>query len=276
MHLLAKDIKSRTPHIATSSKKRHHMVFWIVEGCDSFWIAIISDSALFMFTDGSFAVLRIAKITRDVRPSMAALVAVLALAGCQGGGKTNLFSSEGANSERPVQLLNSDSSTTSSEPSIGQPASVRQEIDEKELAKAVERYRLNKKQKQSSYRSVGVDLNGDGQAEALALLEGQGWCANTGCTLAIFTKGKTGYHPVGTIRRVWGPVTVTNERHNGWSDLVVNTGLPSRDQRVRLRFGANGYPGNAVTLTPMPSDIEINGEVVIEPVELMSQEIVSN
>ena len=89
-------------------------------------------------------------------------------------------------------------------------------------------------------------------------------------------RSKTGYRPVATVRRVWGPVIVTNERNNGWSDLVVNTGLPSRDQRVRLRFGANGYPGNAVTLTPMPSDIEIVGEVVLERAPMMPQEMVTN
>ncbi len=108
------------------------------------------------------------------------------------------------------------------------------------------------------------------------MLEGEDWCAKTGCTLAIFTSGKTGYRPVATIRRVWSPVVVTNERNNGWSDLVVNTGLPSRGQRVRLRFGGNGYPGNAVTLTPMPADIEIAGEVLLERVEMMPQEMVSN
>jgi len=196
---------------------------------------------------------------------------LLLLGGCQGGNNAGLFSSSGTNSERPVQLLSSGEGETGS----GQVAT-RVEVDEKLLAKAVERYRLNKKQEQSPYRSVGMDLNGDGQAEVLTLMEGTDWCAKTGCTLAIFTSSKTGYRPVATIRRVWGPVTVTNERNNGWSDLVVNTGLASRNQRVRLRFGASGYPGNAVTLTPMPADIEISGETVIERVDMMPQEVVSN
>ncbi|MCP4933491.1 MAG: hypothetical protein GY927_04640 [bacterium] len=211
---------------------------------------------------------------------LAALVGLSALAGCQGSSSNgSLFSSSGSNGERPVQLQNSQTSPTSGEAGTDtsrQFPSARMELDKKQLAKAVERYRLNKKQKQSPFRSVGYDLNGDGGAEALILLEGEGWCAKTGCTLAVFTSGKTGYRPVATIRRVWGPVIVTSERNNGWSDLVANTGLPSRDQRVRLRFGANGYPGNAVTLTPMPSDIESAGEVVLERAPMMSQEMVSN
>ncbi len=211
---------------------------------------------------------------------LAALVGVSALAGCQGGNSNGgVFSSNGSNGGRPVQLLNAQTSPTSAEAAIGasgQLPSARMPLDENQLAKAIERYRLNKKQKQSPFRSVGYDLNGDGQAEALVLLEGEDWCAKTGCTIAVFTSGKTGYRPVATIRRARGPVIVTNERNNGWSDLVVNTGLTSRDQRVRLRFGANGYPGNAVTLTPMPSDIEIAGEVVLERAPMMSQEMVSN
>ncbi len=196
------------------------------------------------------------------------------LAGCQGGNNTSkLFASDqgGGAVERPVQLLANDSGTTSGNLGSGSAGTLRMEVDEKQLAKAVERYRLNKNQKKSPYRSVGADLNGDGKAEIMVLLEGEDWCASTGCTLAIFEKGNYGYRPVATIRRVWGPVIITNERRNGWSDLVVDTGKRSLGHRVRLRFGARGYPGNAVTLTPMPSDIEVNGEVVIERAELMPQ-----
>ncbi len=202
------------------------------------------------------------------------LASSVLLAACQGGNNTSkLFASDhsGGAVERPVQLLASDSATASGNPGSGSVGTLRLAVDENQLAKAVERYRLNKKQKKSPYRSVGVDLNGDGKAEILALLEGEDWCASTGCTLAIFEKGNHGYRPVATIRRVWGPVIITNERRNGWSDLVVDTGKRSLGQRVRLRFGSRGYPGNAVTLTPMPSDIEVNGEVVIERAELMPQ-----
>ena len=208
------------------------------------------------------------------------------LAACQGSSNTaKLFAKDsngGAGAvERPVQLLANESAPTSGTQSSGTQssetlasggaASLRMEVNERQLAKAVERYRLNKKQKKSPYRSVGVDLNGDGKAEILALLEGEDWCTTTGCTLALFEKGKFGYRPVATIRRVWGPLIVTNERRNGWSDLVVGTGKRSFGHRVRLRFGSRGYPGNAVTLTPMPTDIEVNGEVLIERAELMPQ-----
>ncbi len=205
------------------------------------------------------------------------------MAGCQGGSNDRLFASKTGNDGAPVQLLDSSSSSSPSLPSSvdvngnNDNVAARLPVDSTRLAKAVERYRLNKKQKKSPYRSVGTDLNGDGQAEVLVLLEGEGWCARTGCTLAIFTTDRLlGYRPVTTIRRVRGPVIVTPERNNGWNDLVVNTGIASRNQRVRLRFGSNGYPGNAITLTPMPADVALAGQVVIEQADILPQEMVSN
>ncbi len=219
--------------------------------------------------------MRLLRITGSGIFRLAALVGLLFLGGCQGNNNAGLLQAGApAGGERPVQLLKPVGSESGDDRAAL--ASIRQPVNEKLLAKAIERYRLNKKQKASPYRSVGVDLNSDGQPEALVLLEGDDWCARTGCTLAIFSMSRTGYRPVATIRRVWSPVTVARERHNGWSDLVVKTGLASRNQHVRLRFGARGYPGNAVTLTPMPADIEVEGEVVIEGVDLLPQELVSN
>ncbi len=261
-------------YIANPSKNGHYKLFFIMLGRDRLFFVVCGHDRILVLIGGILAVRRIATIHKGL--GLALLASVSLLAGCQGGGsKSNLFASNRSNGERPVQLLAVETSPTSAQADV-QSGSRRLEIDEKQLAKAVERYRLNKKQKKSPYRSVGFDLDGDGQAEALTLLEGEDWCASTGCTLAIFSSGKTGYRPLATIRRVWGPVFVTNERNNGWSDLVVNTGIPSRNQRVRLRFGANGYPGNAVTLTPMPADIEINGEVAIEHVDMMPQQVVAN
>jgi hypothetical protein len=207
-----------------------------------------------------------------VLPFAISLLATL-LAACQGPGGQNggVFSSSGgAGGRGPVQLLN-PAESAAGEGSAGG-VSARREVNEKELARAIELYRLNKKQKPSPYRSAGADLNGDGQPEALVLLEGEDWCAKTGCTLAIFIGRSVGFRPMATIRRVRGPVIIANERHNGWSDLVVGTGLAKYDNRVRLRFGANGYPGNAVMLSPIPRDIEVKGEVLIERAEILAMD----
>jgi len=209
----------------------------------------------------------------------AGFVGLLVLAGCQGAGNVpQQMAASGApelSLGQPMQLMTSGTAGGVGVAGDGS-GSIRQPLDERLLAKGVERYRLNKKMPKSPYQSVGVDLNGDGQPEAVVLMEGEKWCAKTGCTLAILTKGRTGYRPVATIRRVRAPVLVANERRNGWSSLVVETGLPGpRANRVWLRFGAKGYPGNAVTQTPMPADIEVSGEVVLEKPNLQPQDLAS-
>lgn len=204
----------------------------------------------------------------------AALIALLPLfGGCQGSGTaSSLAASETEAAGRPVQLLTPQSGEAAAEA-----GDIRREVDEKNLARAVERYRLNLKQAAGPYRSVGVDLNSDGITEVLVLLEGGDWCVNAGCTLAIFTGSPTGYKPMSTIRRVWSPVVVTSERSNGWNDLLVNTGTAgSGEQRMRLRSGPDGYPGNAMTQTPLPADIVVDGTVVLEKAELAPHDQASN
>lgn len=209
----------------------------------------------------------------------AAIAAALLLGGCQGGnGASSMASAEGA-AGRPVQLFAQPAQPASlaAAPTTATLAEVQRPIDEKSLERAVERHRINLKQQPSPYRSVGLDLNSDGIAEALVLLEGGDWCTNAGCTLAIFSDSPTGFKAMATIRRVWAPVVLASERNNGYSDLVVNTGLAGpREQRVRLRFGADGYPGNAIVQTPMPADIEVGGAVVLAKAPPPAQDLASN
>jgi hypothetical protein len=76
---------------------------------------------------------------------------------------------------------------------------------------------------------------------------------------------------------VWAPVVVAAERNNGFNDLVVGTGpAGAREQRVRLRAGATGYPGNAITQTPMPADIAVAGTVVLEKGGAAPQDLAAN
>jgi len=217
-----------------------------------------------------------------------AVAAIGGLAGCQGGGNSSAGAISGmGGGNSPVQLLNPLGNSGGEGRQAGNDGqavslsnaaapSLRMPLDKHSLARAIELYRLNKKQKKSPYRAAGADINGDGRAEALVLLEGEDWCANTGCTLAIFIHNRFGYRPIATIRRVRGPVIIANERQNGWSNLVVGTGLPKYDNRVVLRFGANGYPGNAVILTPLPRDVEVAGEVLIEKADIPPLEAIAS
>jgi hypothetical protein len=132
-----------------------------------------------------------------------------------------------------------------------------------EIKTAIRTYQINKGQKPGPYTGIAADLDSDGNAEAIVYLSGKGWCARTGCTMAVFTKAGRGYKPVSTVRRVKLPIVISRKSHNYWRDLIVRTGLAGREQTVALEFGHNGYPGNAVVLSPYPKEITIEGDTAI-------------
>lgn len=189
--------------------------------------------------------------------SALAVMVAGALGGCGGGAARAPGMASDAGS-RPVQLSRQDRSR-------GQD-SVLAALDEGEVRKAVETYRINKDRAKSPFEFAGADLNGDGVPEAVVLFSGRDWCAATGCSLAILKDGPHGYRPVSRTVRVKPPVVVAPEATNGWRDLFVSTGgaggAPLR--RVRLRFSGSRYTRNAMQEAEIPPDVPQFGDVAIE------------
>lgn len=137
-------------------------------------------------------------------------------------------------------------------------------VDEAELRKAVERYRISKQRSESRYEFAGVDLNGDGRPEAVALFSGNDWCVQTGCSLVVFQLEETGYRPVTHVTRALPPVLVGPDANFGWKDLIVNTGGGAAPVRaVQLRFTGQGYPGNALLQPDALADLQARSQSVI-------------
>ncbi len=138
------------------------------------------------------------------------------------------------------------------DPSAGSGYALTAPVDETELRKAVERYRISRQRGDSQIDYAGVDLNGDGKPEAVVLFAGDDWCVQTGCSLVVFQNEATGFRPVSHVTRVRPPIMVGPGVNFGWSDLIVNTGGgPAPVRAVRLGFTGKGYPGNAL-LQPEP------------------------
>ena len=161
------------------------------------------------------------------------------------------FAGCGGSSSGESALLNTAAPTTLTpkrdETAAGGGNALIASVDEPELRKAVERYRLTKRRGQSHIDFAGVDLNSDGNPEALVLFAGEDWCLKTGCSLVVFQLEKTGYRPVSHITRVRPPIMVGPDESFGWNDLIVNTGGgPSPVRAVRLGFTGKGYPRNAL------------------------------
>jgi hypothetical protein len=125
-------------------------------------------------------------------------------------------------------------------------------VNDSELRKAVERYRVTKQRAESQYDFAGVDLNGDGKSEALVLFSGEDWCVRTGCSLVVFQEEATGYKVISHVTSAKSPVLIGPESNFGWRDVMVSTGGGGAPVRtVRLGFNGKGYPLNAL-LQPEP------------------------
>ncbi|GBF27110.1 hypothetical protein MnTg02_02155 [bacterium MnTg02] len=183
---------------------------------------------------------------------------VLVLGGCGRGSNAASLAPVGPG-PGPVQLNGTARSALEEKE-----ASVLMAVDPARAKKAIDNFRINKREKAGPYQFAGADLNGDGQAEILVLFTGANWCAKTGCTLAILSPDNHKYAGISMIRRVKTPVRISSESTNGWRDLAVKTGgggLPIHF--TALKFGGAGYPGNATLLPVLPSGNAFDGEVAI-------------
>lgn len=189
------------------------------------------------------------------------ILSLVALTGCAGTSSRssdfNLFDGN-SKTDQPIQLGARKQTT--------QQDLLRVSINEQTAKKAIENFRINKKAAPGPYQYSGADLNGDGKPELIVYFTGEAWCAKTGCTLAILSQSRHGYRTISTIRRVKAPVFIAETATNGWRDLFLHTGHGTATEapQVKLSFGGNGYPGNAITIPPRPKDAVTIGEVIIE------------
>ncbi|MGI9378260.1 MAG: hypothetical protein ACR2OW_01330 [Methyloligellaceae bacterium] len=186
------------------------------------------------------------------------LLGILGLSACANSGSTGTGGSGGGGTSGAGPVLLSPGQNS------GQTKlSVRAKLDSSQARRAIDNYRINRNGKSSPYQFTGADLNGDGRAEILVYFTGENWCAKTGCTLAVLTPSNPGYRTVTTIKRVKLPIMVGLNSKNGWRNLIVKSGGGGIAlQNVTLEFSGNGYPGNATLVPGIPSDVQLQGEVL--------------
>src|SRR2546423_7160213 len=98
------------------------------------------------------------------------------------------------------------------------------------------------------YYYTSVDLNGDGQEEALVYLVGAYACGSGGCRLLVFSPARNGFRLVSDISLVQSsPIIVSDTSSNGWNDLAVFVagGGIQPGYYVSLKFKGKSYPNNA-------------------------------
>ena len=174
---------------------------------------------------------------RDLRVDTLILAVAMscALSACGGGSDKPLnavSSAPDAATDAPVALTPKHSASQT----------VAMPVSQDDVAKAVEQLRVARKKGDSPFEQAGADLNGDGRAEAIALITGRDWCSPQGCTLVVFESGDAGFKPVSQILGVSAPIGVAKGSNAGWRDLIVKSGA---NKTVRLQFSTGGYPASA-------------------------------
>jgi len=108
------------------------------------------------------------------------------------------------------------------------------------------------------FRYVLVDLNDDGVADALVLLNGAEYCGSGGCRLMVLRGERDGSFRVqssSTLTRE--PIALLANRSNGWHTLIVSiAGGDVAACKVRMVFDGHRYPDNP-TLAPCVTDDEL-------------------
>lgn len=107
-----------------------------------------------------------------------------------------------------------------------------------------------------------VDLNADGNFEAIVHLVGQSICGTGGCQTLILQPARNGYRVVSKIGLTRTPIIVSRQRTRGWSDLVVRVsgGGITRGYYVALRFDGRTYPENPTVIPALGARITIVGK----------------
>ena len=109
-----------------------------------------------------------------------------------------------------------------------------------------------------------VDLNSDGEPDALVLMDGPEFRTERGYTLAVFhyDAAVQQYREVSTISYVRPPVLVGTETSGGWRDIIMGQ-LSDEEQPffVRLQYDG-GYPSDPTSLPALPDMGSVPGQMV--------------
>ncbi|WP_423821140.1 hypothetical protein V5738_12470 [Salinisphaera sp. SPP-AMP-43] len=118
------------------------------------------------------------------------------------------------------------------------------------------------------YVSQFVDLNGDGQREAVAFVVPGGDC-RAGCDFFVFEPENDRYEAMTRVPTSKAPVFVLDHRHHGWHDLLLtSTGDEQGNNRQRMQYAGDSYvpvdddAADGAKRTPLIESLRSNGHVL--------------
>ena len=130
------------------------------------------------------------------------------------------------------------------------------------LAAAVQAYAEKKGLHQLPlFQHALVDLDGDGHADAIVLLQGSNWCGSGGCNMLVFHSTEDGFTFVSGSTITSKPIRVSADKTADWKTLIVYS--KGRGD-VLMCFNGTRYPLNP-SVQPMATPDQIRvAQVVLE------------
>ena len=126
------------------------------------------------------------------------------------------------------------------------------------------------------YRYNHVDLNGDGVTEILLHVDGRSVCESGGCPLLVLRLLDNVYTPISTIAVTTRPIVVSDNRTNGWNDLILwqrRYGDSDRSQFVVLSYDSGVYPENPLASPARPLTERTRGTAYMSDIEQLGIEL---
>lgn len=109
-----------------------------------------------------------------------------------------------------------------------------------------------------------VDLNDDGTDEVFVYLEGPFVCGTGGCSAVLFRQENGKYLPLTRFSLVRTPVIVSEEKTNGYRDLIFYVaGGGIEDFFARLQFNGTTYPSNPSIEPKVEQGTLIKGTAIV-------------
>lgn len=114
-----------------------------------------------------------------------------------------------------------------------------------------------------SYLYNKVNLRNFSEYEILAYLEGPKFCSEKGGTLLVVEKRNDDYIINSEIRGIIPPIIISDNKNNGYNDLIVKI-MNNGDEEFRiLKYNGNSYPINPLNGEKLKKGIKISGIAVI-------------
>lgn len=105
---------------------------------------------------------------------------------------------------------------------------------------------LKKGPPQTQYEFTRIDLDNDGRRDGIILMKTphQYWCDINGCNMAVFKAHNDGFRLISEVAPVRGPLIVSDNRTNGWHDLIIRVSgrMGWSAKNVALQFDGHSYP----------------------------------